>query len=136
MEHIPSLWVFILNRALTSMSEKAYPNLPESWGMRPAQSLAVSTPLAADQLWPHLESGFAEPVAAIKEVPGPKSVRLASGRVLEDIDAIIHCTGYHSVLPDGLIPKPAPGHADAVEASYDPYPDAVASTAIFPSTLR
>lgn len=113
----------MMNRGVTSISDKAFPNLPESWGMRPAPSLAVSTPLFADGIWPHLKSGIAEPVAAIEEVLGPKSVRLTSGRVLEDIDAIVYCTGYHVVLPDELIPKTAPGNDAAAEASYDPYPE-------------
>lgn len=115
--------VFMMDKAFAYMSDKAYPNLPESWGMRPAPSTAISVPLFADRLWPHLESGFAEPVAAVEEVLGPKSVRLTSGRVLKDIDAIIYCTGYDAVLPDELVPKPAAGNDAAIEASYDPYPD-------------
>lgn len=56
-----------------------------------------------------MKSGFAEPVDPVKQVVGPKSVELTDGRVLNDIDSIIYCTGYDMVIP-------------FIEPEYNPYP--------------
>lgn len=64
-----------------------------------APSVALGPPLIADVLYPFLESGFAEPVPEIRKVVGARSVELVNGQVLEDIDAIIYCTGYHFATP-------------------------------------
>jgi dimethylaniline monooxygenase (N-oxide forming) len=117
--NFPSVWTWFLDRFTSGISSKAFPDIPDSWGLRPAPSTAVATPLMADMIWPFLKSGFAEPVPVVKEIIGPKTVMLTNGRVLEDIDTILYCTGYHICLPDDLIPRPA-NAPDA--AAYDPYP--------------
>ncbi|KAH9211916.1 flavin-containing monooxygenase-like protein [Leptodontidium sp. 2 PMI_412] len=103
--HFPLVINWLLNKILIGMSAKAFPDLPEEWGMRPAPHVAIATPLMADTLWTHLRSGFAEPVTAVKRVRGPKCVELMSGRVVEDVDSIVYCTGYNTNIPEGLIPK-------------------------------
>jgi dimethylaniline monooxygenase (N-oxide forming) len=57
----------------------------------------------ADALWGHLQSQFAEPVPSIRRIIGPHSVELENGHILDNIDSIIYCTGYHFNIPDGLI---------------------------------
>jgi dimethylaniline monooxygenase (N-oxide forming) len=103
--HLPRLWNWMLGKALAKMSSNAFPNVPKEWGLSPAPSLAVSTPLFADTLWSLLESKFAEPVPAIRRILGPHSIELENGRILEDVDSIIYCTGYNFNVPDGLIPE-------------------------------
>lgn len=115
--HLPILWNWLFNKLLNTISAKAFPNLPKEWGIRPAPHLAVSTPLFADTLWPHLQSNFAEPIPAIQRITGPRSVELTNGRILQDIDSIIYCTGYDTNIPDGLIP-----HTTGTE-SLHPYPN-------------
>ncbi|KAH7346393.1 flavin-containing monooxygenase-like protein [Rhexocercosporidium sp. MPI-PUGE-AT-0058] len=115
--HFPLLQNWILNKILNKISQKAFPNVPEEWGMRPAPHVAIATPLMADTLWTHLQSGFAEPVPLIRRIAGARSVELTNGRVLENIDSIIYCTGYNTDIPDGLIPK-----TTGIE-SLHPYPD-------------
>lgn len=83
----PGAFYWILDTALGMMSKKAYPNIPESWGVNNAPSIAVTTPLITEELYPHLESGVCEPVASVARITGPKTVELTSGQVLEDIDA-------------------------------------------------
>ncbi|KAM0813312.1 putative Flavin-containing monooxygenase-like protein [Seiridium cardinale] len=117
---LPAVWTWLLNRLTDSMSKKAFPDIPDSWDLRPAPSMAVTTPLMADTIWPHLKSGFAEPVPTVEKITGLKTVMLTNGRVLEDIDTILYCTGYDISIPKDLIPRPA----DAAHAtSYDPYPN-------------
>ncbi|KUJ11371.1 flavin-containing monooxygenase-like protein [Mollisia scopiformis] len=103
--YFPRTLFWLMDSALKKMSAKAFPNIPNEWGLDPAPSMAISTPLMADTLWTHLESRFAEPVPPIRRITGPRSIELENGRVLEDIDSIIYCTGYNFNIPEGLIPK-------------------------------
>ncbi|KIW47922.1 uncharacterized protein PV06_00571 [Exophiala oligosperma] len=95
----PRAWAWVMNKILASMSSAAFPNQPEEWRLKPHPSAATVTPLVGDAIYPHLQSGFATPVAAVDGITGPKTVRLTDGRVLEDIDAIIYCTGYDFASP-------------------------------------
>lgn len=95
----PNLLNWLLDKALVAASKAAFPNVPKSWNFLPAPSIATTVPLIADEIYPLLESGFCEPVAAIGKITGPKTVELKDGRVLEDIDAIIYTTGYDLSAP-------------------------------------
>ncbi|KIW32333.1 uncharacterized protein PV07_03887 [Cladophialophora immunda] len=105
----PRLWTWALTKWLTVMSKNAFPYQPKEWNLTPAPSLATTTPLVADAVYPYLESGFAEPVSAVQEIIGPKAIRLTGGRVLDDVDSIIYATGYEAAVP--CAPK-----------EYNPYP--------------
>lgn len=120
--NLPSVWTWLVDRMVRGMSAKAFPDTPDEWGLRPYQSLAVTTPLMADTIFPFLKLGFAEPISAVKEITGSRTVVLTDGRVLEDIDSIIYCTGYHVCTPQDLVPKPDPVASTANTLSYDPYP--------------
>ena len=97
--YLPHLFNWLMDKALRYMSAKAFPDVPESWRFSPAPSVAVTPPLIAHELYTLMKSGFAEPVAAVAHVTGPKSVLLTDGRALDDIDAIIYCTGYEWAVP-------------------------------------
>ncbi|PVH84201.1 flavin-containing monooxygenase-like protein [Cadophora sp. DSE1049] len=116
--HFPLLVNWLFDKLLNMISTKAFPNLPKEWGLRPAPHTAISTPLFADTLWPHLQSKFAEPIPAIRRIAGPRSVELTNGRILQDIDSIIYCTGYNTNIPAGLIPQ-TPSSTE----SLHPYPN-------------
>lgn len=118
--NMPSFCTWLFDNLVSGVSKKAYPDLPQKLGLLPAPSLAVSTPLFADTLYPFLESGFAEPVPAVKKVTGTNTVELTNGRELSEIDAIIYCTGYDFNIPEGLVPRPS-SNADSL--AYHPYPD-------------
>jgi dimethylaniline monooxygenase (N-oxide forming) len=107
----------MMDKVLQKMSAKAFPDIPKEWSLLPPPSLAVSTPLMADTLWRHLQSQFAEPVPSIRGIIGPHSIELENGRILDSIDSIIYCTGYHFNILDGLIPK------TAAAEDIHPYPD-------------
>jgi dimethylaniline monooxygenase (N-oxide forming) len=63
---------------------------------------------------PLIYSNWCQPVPDIAQILGPRKIQLKSGRILEDVDAIIYCTGYHSCIPvnfepQNLDPFPYPG---------------------------
>lgn len=99
----PHLFTWLIDKAVGSMSKKAFPEQLKSWNLSPAPSMATTAPLVAEELWPMLKRGFVEPCSAVEEVTGPKSLKLKDGKVLDDIDAIIYCTGYDICAP--LVPK-------------------------------
>lgn len=110
-QFIPTAFTWIMDKLIRYLSKKEFPNLPVAWGFDPPPSIAVSPPLVASELYPHLQSGFCGPVPEVLRITGHRTVELKSGRVLEDIDAIIYCTGYDSCIPVPIEPQ-----------SLNPYP--------------
>lgn len=101
----PSFHGWLLDKLVTSLSKKSFPDVPDSWAFHPAPSINVTAPLIADELYPHLQSGLCEPVPDVAEILGPKSVKLTSGKIVDNIDTIIYCTGYDSVIPVDIEPR-------------------------------
>lgn len=109
---IPNIFNWLVDTMLGRISKKAFPGpWPGTLGRLPAPSFATTAPLVTDEngIYPLMESGFCEPVLAVSKITGPKAVELIDGRVLEDIDAIVYCTGYDVGVP-------------FIEKEYDPYP--------------
>ena len=110
LDYFPAAWHRLADSILVNMSKKAFPTQPKEWNLLPAPSLAVSTPMVGDEIYPLMQSGFATPVQAIQRITGPKQVTLTDGKVLDDIDTIIYCTGYDFDVPQ-FVPQ-----------EYHPYP--------------
>ncbi|OCT51147.1 hypothetical protein CLCR_11365 [Cladophialophora carrionii] len=107
----PRVWDWLFDNVIGSMSRKAFPEQRREWNLTPAPSATTTPPLIADAIYPFLESGFAEPVAAVQQVQGPNAVLLTDGRLLHDIHTIIYTTGYESAIP-------------CAPREYNPYPGA------------
>ncbi|KAK5173823.1 uncharacterized protein LTR77_002504 [Saxophila tyrrhenica] len=106
LQHLlPSVFQWIFDTFIGKISAAAFPSIPKAWNFSPAPSLAVAAPVVADELYPHLKSGLCEPVDGIARITGPRSLELKSGRMLTDIDAIVFCTGYNSLIPVPLSPS-------------------------------
>ncbi|KIV90099.1 hypothetical protein PV10_07440 [Exophiala mesophila] len=106
--YFPTIFNMIANSVLLKMHKKNFPDIPDSWNFLPAPSIASSPPLIADAFYRHVQSGFAEAVPEHIRVTGPKSIELKGGRVLNDIDSIVFCTGYDFAVP-------------CMPAEYNPY---------------
>lgn len=89
-------WLF--HKILDSTSAKQLP-VPKSWNFSPSPAPLYTNPMVGDKLYAHMTSGFVRPVAAIRRIIGPRSIEMLDGTVLEDIDGIIWCTGYHPEVP-------------------------------------
>ncbi|KAF6818423.1 dimethylaniline monooxygenase 2 [Colletotrichum musicola] len=89
---------WIMSQAMLSARKKAFPWLakhPSFTAPRVLNSVAHRIPFFSDDLADNLKDGSTKAVAGVREISGPKSVTLTDGTVLEDIDAIIVCSGYH-----------------------------------------
>lgn len=120
--YFPTLYHYLLDTMLAFTSKKAFPDISASWNFTPAPSMATTNPLIADELYPHLSSGFCKPVASVSRISGPRMIELTDGTVLEDIDAIVYCTGYIQSTP-------------AVEKEYNPYPVLGAPSTLYRGTF-
>ena len=85
-KYVPTFFNWMMDKLVQHVSRKEFPNIPESWGFNPPPSISVAAPLIASVLYPHLESGFCEPVPEVTRIVGSRSVELKSGRILEDIE--------------------------------------------------
>lgn len=90
---------FIMGKALMAAQTKAFPfmkDLPSFSPSRTPPSVTERLPFFSDILPYYLRDGDIKVVTGLEEVCGPRSVRLTDGQQLDDLDAIILCTGYHS----------------------------------------
>ncbi|KAF2484207.1 flavin-containing monooxygenase-like protein [Neohortaea acidophila] len=98
----PNLFTWMMDSLIGMMAKKSFPTQPASLGSlltTKAPSIAVAAPLIASELYPHFESGFCEGVPGIRKISGPRSIELTSDRTLDNVDAIVYCTGYHMTIP-------------------------------------
>jgi dimethylaniline monooxygenase (N-oxide forming) len=135
----PKLLTKLLSTAMLSLGKAAFPDLKDHPSLNPPRTLWPAIqhrlPVFPDKAFAEsLANGSVKTVTSISGITGPKSVALADGTVLQDIDAIIVCTGYHydsSVLDgtpgDPLDPQLAPDGYKAIRATkyhsaQDPFP--------------
>lgn len=112
----PNLFIWVMDSLIGMMAKKSFPNKPASLGSlltAKPPSVAVAPPLIASEIYPHFESGFCEGVPGIRRISGARSIELTSGRTLDNVDAIVYCTGYNMTIPvemePSLNPYPSPG---------------------------
>ncbi|KAJ0414856.1 flavin monooxygenase-like protein [Aspergillus carlsbadensis] len=91
--YAPGYAARMTERMLQGLQNKAFSIKPE-WNLSPAPALKHALPIISDDLVTELEAGRAISVPGMKQVLGERSVEVADGSVLADIDAIIFCTGY------------------------------------------
>lgn len=132
MRTIMSLWPFtimkLVSAGLVSARKKAFPSLndhPSFNGPRESDGIPHRVPMFSDDMEANIKSGIVETVQGIAEVSGSRSVTLSDKTVLDDIDAIIVCSGYtydFSVVSgpgNPLDPKFAPdGYASYQSARF------------------
>lgn len=122
----PRLFDWMINKAVASMSSKMFPETPKRLTVS-VPPVYLTLPLVGDEVYELMKTGFVEPVSMVQGFTGPKQLRLKDGSVLEDIDSVIFCTGYHldvPFLPEEYNPYPAPGDAPSLYHNVFPlHPD-------------
>lgn len=121
--HFPNLCRFAADVAVRLYVKFAYPDLKPEWRLTNITSVTLKVPsaLTFDDVLPCLRDGSIESVHGIRRFLGPKAVELLDGRVLDDIDAVVMCTGYEAdfgvVGPEALETSVPTAHG------YDKAPD-------------
>ncbi|KAK5111243.1 hypothetical protein LTR62_005271 [Meristemomyces frigidus] len=90
----PSLALKFLASWVATIQKKHYDLRPEWRINTPTPSLSKQNPTVSDYIYGALQSGDVTSVHGIKRYIGPQSPELEDGTVLEDVDAVIYCTGY------------------------------------------
>lgn len=92
-----ALCAWLMGKGLAAAQGKAFPFLkghPAFSPKREAPWVLNRVPFFSDKLAEYLRDGKIEDVCPVEKVTGPRRVRLADGREVDDLDAIIVATGY------------------------------------------
>lgn len=124
--HCPNFTRVCGDLAVKYIVKFMYPTIKPEWLLTPIPSIALKIPgaLAFENILPCLEDGRLKSVHGIKRFLGPKQVELLDGTVLDDIDAVIMCTGYRadfSVADDAVLERSTP-----TAYGYDKAPEGAA----------
>lgn len=97
-QFMPSLAGKILDSVFSSSFKKKYGYNDPAWGFenKPSIGDGVHTVTCNDGLIPSVKSGKLLSKPAIKRISGPSALEFDNGEVIEDVDAIIMCTGYRN----------------------------------------
>lgn len=93
--YFPHFSRYLTDLAVTYYARRAFPfPLDPAWHLEPFPSLTLNLPGSFELLMPHLHSGALTSLRGITRFTGASSIEFADGVVLDDIDAVILCTGY------------------------------------------
>ncbi|CEJ62747.1 hypothetical protein PMG11_11238 [Penicillium brasilianum] len=92
--YFPDFAERLMIRTLEKLQNTVF-NIPSEWDLKPVPLLRHALPIITDDLVVELEAARAMSVPKIKRVIGKGAVQLEDDTVLDEIDAIVFCTGYH-----------------------------------------
>lgn len=92
--HFPRLSRTIADAGIRYLAHKNFPNLDPAWRIEPFPSVTLSLPGSIEFLIPLLEDGKLTSLHGLRRFRGPHSVEFADGTILDDVDAVVMCTGY------------------------------------------
>lgn len=98
-EHLPRLGKWLTDDFFRSTMQRAWGPIEPEYRLQPADQRYADNPvtiLINDDLVPALRAGKVRSVHGIKRVIGGRKVEMEDGELLEDVDAIVACTGYHN----------------------------------------
>jgi dimethylaniline monooxygenase (N-oxide forming) len=90
----PGLAKMVADAAIGYLGRRSFGKLDPAWRLEPFPSITLTLPGSWEDVVPLLESGAVTSLHGIKRFTGPKAVEFGDGKVLDDIDAVICCTGY------------------------------------------
>ena len=106
----PFVCAILMSKDMMATSRKAFPELHKTASFdkrRQTDSVIHRVPIFSDELAELLSSGRVKATPGIKEVSGRRSLTMTDGTVLEDVDAIVVCSGFDSdfsLLPEEASP--------------------------------
>ncbi|KAH7028754.1 flavin-binding monooxygenase-like-domain-containing protein [Microdochium trichocladiopsis] len=97
MAWIPGHILKFMANPMVAARQAAYPWLsdhPSFNAPRKMDGLPYRVPMFSDDLAYNIRQGAVQTTQGIEEITGPRSVRMTDGTELDDIDAIVVCSGY------------------------------------------
>lgn len=114
-KHFPGLSRRMADLAMKYLVKSMFGPLDPAWKLEPFPNITLSLPGVWEHVIPLLRDGTVTSISGVKRFLGPKSVEFDDGTVLDDVDALVLCTGYSadwSIAPfvETSSPK-TPGYA-------------------------
>lgn len=108
--HAPWLARIVADLLTSLVARIMFPDLKPEWRLTPIPSITLRLPGSFENIIPLLRDGSVKSVHGLRRFLGPKSVELDDGTILDDIDALLLCTGYKTdwSVAESLIPTSIP----------------------------
>lgn len=94
VRYFPRLSQWMADKTVNWFTRKMWPNLDPAWRFTPFPSITLNLPKSFELVMPYLQDGQLTSLHGLSRFTGPKSVEFGDGTVLDDIDAVVLCTGY------------------------------------------
>lgn len=94
--YIPRLTRWLGNFAAKLMVRKQFGKLDPKFGLEPWPNLFLTLPGSWDDVYTLMKEGRVDNLKGLNKFLGPRTVEMSDGRILDDIDAVIMCTGYQA----------------------------------------
>jgi dimethylaniline monooxygenase (N-oxide forming) len=112
--HLPSIFGKIMDSAMDGNFKENWGENEAAWGFAQSPSIGDGFHIIVcnDELIPLIKEGKVTSTQGIKRILGPNEVEMNDGLVIDDVDAIITCTGYSDdmgMLSDALTFVDSPG---------------------------
>lgn len=92
--HFPGLSKSLADLAIGYIVKSTFGKLDPEWNLEPYPSIILNLPGSWEDVVPLLKSGAVKNMRGIKQFTGPKTIEFTDGKILDDVDAVICCTGY------------------------------------------
>ncbi|KAH8885398.1 flavin-containing monooxygenase 9 [Thozetella sp. PMI_491] len=92
--YFPTLARALADMALGYLGRRVFGKLDPAWRLEPFPSISLRLPGSFELVMPFFKDGSLTAVPGIKRFTGPKSLEFTDGSTLDDIDAVVLCTGY------------------------------------------
>lgn len=120
VRHFPRLSKWVADKTVSWLTRKMWPNLDPAWRLTPFPSITLKLPGSFELVMPYLQNGQLTSLHGLTRFTGPRSIEFADGTTLDDIDAVVLCTGYEAdwspLVPDLIktsLPKNSPWYKGA-----------------------
>ncbi|ETS85679.1 hypothetical protein PFICI_03704 [Pestalotiopsis fici W106-1] len=103
----PKAFLTLMTKGMQAAQQKAFPWLKSHTSFSaprplPGAPMLYRIPIFSDDLAHNLRDGIVQSVVGVREVTGPHTVMLTDGSTVDNLDAIVVCSGYRydfSVVP-------------------------------------
>ncbi len=92
--YAPNLSRKLADLAVGFLARNLFGKLDPAWRLEPFPSITLRLPGSFELVMPYFKDGSLTAIPGIKRFIGPKSIELSDGTLLDDVDAVILCTGY------------------------------------------
>ena len=94
-KNMPSLYRWCMDTTISVVAPKMNSvKLDPAWRLQPFPSLSLKLPSVLELMMPLLEDGRVESLHGVKRFLGGQKIEFDDGTVLDDVGAVICCTGY------------------------------------------